>query len=163
MPAAPAPAATATRRRAAADRAIRWRTKAIGLLFWVVIPLFCLVSVGFGIERIVGHVIDVPSGLRGTYQVTNHSCSGPLCISTGTFTSTDGTVTVSGLLGDYRWQPGRTYKVLYSPNSVEVTPLPGWEPSSTILGMAGAIGYLVLWAWFLRRRRRAQLAPADEP
>jgi hypothetical protein len=124
----------------------------LALLFWVVVPLFCLVSLGFGIERIVGHVVVVPSGLRGTYQVTNHSCSGPLCISTGTFTSMDGTVTVPGLLGDYRWRPGRIYKVLYSATSVEVTPLPSWDPSPTLLGLAGSIGYLAIWGWFFKRR-----------
>jgi hypothetical protein len=148
------PAATPTRRRAATDRGARWWSTAVAVLFWIVVPLFCLVSLGFGIERIVGHVVVVPSGLRGTYEVTNHSCSGPLCISTGTFTSTDGTVIVPGLLGDYRWQPGRSYKVLYSANSVEVTPLPRWDPSPTLLGLAGSIGYLAIWGWFFTRRRR---------
>ena len=100
----------------------------------------------------------------GTYKVTSHSCDGDVCVTGGTFTSTDGRLTEKNLLGVYSWQDGEVHKAIYDSESVDVIPLPShWDPTATITGMAGALGFLILWSVFLYGAiRRRILARPDQ-
>ena len=133
--------------------AARWWRPAAGALFWLIMPALCVVFLGFGIDQLVRHVNNVPAGTRGYFEVTSRSCHGQLCLTAGTFASTDGKLVVPNLLGDYRWHPGIRYGAVYDTNAAEVIPIPSWDPGPTVLGMVGAAGYLTLWGWSLRRRR----------
>jgi hypothetical protein len=143
-------AATASRDRVA-GRAAAALPSVLGVLFWFGLPVLCLVALGLGIDHLARHVNNVPAGIRGKYVVTSHSCQEHLCITAGTFTSTDGRIVEPNLLGDYRWKPGIDYGVVYNGNAAEVISLPAhWDPSATLVGMAGAISALALWGWCLR-------------
>ena len=77
--------------------------------------------------------------------------------------STDGRLVEKNLLGVYSWQDGEVHKAIYDSTSVDVIPLPtNWDPTATISGMAGALGFLVLWSVFLYGaiRRRFEPRPA---
>ena len=98
-------AATASRERVT-DRAVATIPTVLGVFFWFGIPVLCLVMLGLGVDHLARHVNNVPAGARGTYVVTSHSCQEHLCITAGTFTSTNGRIVEPNLLGDYRWKPG---------------------------------------------------------
>jgi hypothetical protein len=78
----------------------------------------------------------------------------------------NGRIVEPNLLGDYRWKPGIKYNVVYNINAAEVISLPAhWDPSATVIGMAGAACSLTLWGWCLRnswRRRRAGPAAGSD-
>jgi hypothetical protein len=132
----------------------------LGVAFWVVLPVLCVITLGVGVDHLARHVNNVPSGTRGSYLVTSRSCDQQLCITAGTFSSTDGRIVEPNLLGDYRWQLGQKYGVVYNVNAAEVIRLPAhWDPSATVIGMAGAAGFLGLWVWCLRAVRRARRTP----
>jgi hypothetical protein len=141
------------RRRALGSWTSRRWPVAAGVLFWVVIPVLCLVSLAVGTDQLARHFETIPAGSRGTFQVTARTCDAGQCVSTGTFTSSDRTVVLPDLTGNHRWLPGRRYTVVYDPNSGQILPRPGpWEPSATIIGLAGALAFLALWGWCLRSR-----------
>jgi hypothetical protein len=126
----------------------------VGLIFWFVLPLACIASLVVGSINLATKIDRRPSGTVGTYLVTSHSCHQELCITGGTFTSTDGKVVQTNLFGSYSWRLGTTHKAIYSDNAADVIPLPGrWDPTATILGMTGALAFLTVWAWCLRRSR----------
>jgi len=130
----------------------------VGFIFWVFLPLACVATLTVGSVNLATKIDRVPAGIVGTYQVTSHSCHQELCITGGTFTSVDGHVVVTDLFGSYSWQLGTTHKAIYNDDAADVIPLPGrWDPTATILGLAGALGFLGVWAWCLRgaRRRRS--------
>lgn len=144
--------------RARAERVYRTWPAVVALTFWMIVPILCLAALAAGSYRFARHVDNVPPGTRGSYLVTTHSCQRQLCITGGTFTSSDGKLTVPDLLGDYRWKLGTKYGAVYDADRADVIPLPAhWDPSSTVLGMAGGLTFLVLWGWCLVRARDRSL------
>lgn len=124
-------------------------------MFWVVLPIVCLLALGVGVHRLARHAYTTPAGTRGTYLVTSHNCQRQLCITGGTFTSSDGRLVVRDLLGDYRWKLGTRHNAVYDADAADVIPLPAhWDPSPTVLGMAGGAVFLGMWAWCLARTVR---------
>ena len=139
---------------------------ALAVAFWVILPTFCLIMVAFGTQKLSTNVNNMPAGTLGTYLVTSHSCNGEVCVTGGTFTSRDGRLVENDLLGVYSWQDGEVHKAIYDSTSVDVIPLPThWDPTATIAGMAGALGFLILWSVFLygaiRRRLEARALQWD--
>jgi hypothetical protein len=133
-------------------------SKALAVAFWVFLPALCLLMLVFGTQKLSTHLNNVPPGTMGTYRVTSHSCNGEVCVTGGTFMSADGRLVQKNLLGVYSWQDGEVHKAIYDSASVDVIPLPShWDPTATIAGMAGALGFLILWSVFLYGaiRRRA--------
>ena len=136
----------------------RLRSQVIALAFWIVLPVLCVLMLVLGTQLLSKHLNNVPPGILGTYKVTSHSCSGEVCVTGGTFTSADGRLTERNLLGVYSWQDGEVHKALYDSKSVDVIPLPShWDPTSTIVGMVGALGFVVLWSVFLYGAIRRRL------
>lgn len=124
--------------------------KSIALAFWVLLPILCLVMLVVGTHRLAQHLNNVPAGTLGSYLVTSHSCSGEVCITGGTFTSSDGRLTETNLLGVFSWEDGTTHRAIYDSESIDVIPLPArWDPTASFVGMAGSAGFLVLWGVFL--------------
>jgi hypothetical protein len=138
-----------------------WRAPLAGMLFWTVLPVVCLVTIGLGVDRLVSHVNHNPAGVRGNFLVTTHNCQQQLCISGGTFTSDDRRVVAHDLLGIYRWKLGTRHRAVYNADTSDVIPLPAhWDPTAAALGVAGAATLLLLWAWCLRgaiRRARPRM------
>lgn len=150
--------AAAAPRRRAPNHVLRLAPLVVGLAFWIVLPVVCLVTLAVGIDHVARHIHNVPAGTKGTFLVTSHSCQQQLCITAGTFTSANGLVVEPNLLGDYRWELGKKYGVVYNSNAAEIISLPAsWDPSSTVVGLAGGVAFLGLWGWCLSRvliRRR---------
>jgi hypothetical protein len=122
-------------------------TPAIALAFWLILPVLCVLMLVFGTEKLSTHLNNVPPGTLGIYKVTSHSCSGEVCVTGGTFMSADGKLVEKNLLGVYSWQDGEVQKAIYDSTSVDVIPLPThWDPTATVVGMAGALGFVVLWS-----------------
>jgi hypothetical protein len=128
------------------------------LLFWIVLPVVCIYTITAGANRLASHVNHIPSGVRGTFVVTTHNCQQELCITGGTFTSNDKSVVARDLLGPYRWKLGTSHKVVYSLDAADVIQLPAhWDPTGSVLGIAGSMTLLAVWGSCLRaalRRRR---------
>jgi hypothetical protein len=148
------------------DTLARAGSKVLAVAFWVVLPALCLLMLVFGTQKLSTHVNNVPPGTLGTYRVTSHSCNGEVCVTGGTFMSADGRLVQKNLLGVYSWQDGEVHKAIYDSASVDVIPLPShWDPTATVAGMAGALGFVVLWSVFLygaiRRRALARHAQWD--
>jgi hypothetical protein len=139
-----------TRRMAVTFRPETWgriASRAIALMFWVVLPGLCALMLVLGTQKLSTHLNNVPPGTMGTYKVTSHSCDGDVCVTGGTFTSNDGRLTEKNLLGVYSWQDGEVHRAIYDVASIDVIPLPShWDPTATAVGMAGALGFLVLWS-----------------
>jgi hypothetical protein len=132
------------------------------LAFWVVLPIASVLLLALGIDSILRHVNNIPAGVRGTYVVTSHDCQGQVCLTAGTFTSTDGRLVETDLLGDYRWQLGEKHRAVYNGNAVDVIPLPArWNPTAAIVGIAGVLAFLTIWTWCLLRGRGRRAAGAD--
>jgi hypothetical protein len=130
----------------------------LALLFWIVLPALCVLWLVLGAQKLSTHLNNVPAGTLGTYTVTSHSCNGEVCVTGGTFKSADGRLVQKNLLGVYSWEDGEVHKAIYDSTSVDVIPLPShWDPTATVTGMAGALGFVVLWSVFLYGaiRRRA--------
>ncbi len=141
-------------RRDAVAGARRALPVAVGFAFWFLLPALCVLAFGLGADRLARHVDSTPSGSKGSFVVTSHNCQRDLCITSGTFTSDDGTIVERGLVGDYRWNLRKTYRVVYEGNADDVVPLgASWDPASTIVAMSGAVGFLALWGWCVRSRR----------
>ncbi len=133
----------------------RAASQGLALAVWIVLPALCVLMLMLGTDKLSRHLDNIPAGIQGTYRVTSHSCSGEVCITGGTFISADGRLIERNLLGVYNWQDGETHQALYDSNSVDVIPLPAhWDPTATITGMVGALGFFVLWAVFLYRAIR---------
>jgi hypothetical protein len=133
----------------------------LGLAFWVVLPIASVLLLALGIDSILRHVNNIPAGVRGTYVVTSHDCQGQVCLTAGTFTSTDGRLVETDLLGDYRWQLGEKHRAVYNGNAVDVIPLPArWNPTAAIVGIAGVLAFLTIWTWCLLRGRGRRAAGA---
>ena len=125
----------------------RLASKAIAVAFWVVLPALCVTMLVIGTRHLSKHLNNVPPGTMGTYRVTSHSCSGDVCVTGGTFASADGRLVEKNLLGVYSWQDGEVHRAIYDVASIDVIPLPShWDPTSTVVGMTGALGFLVLWS-----------------
>jgi hypothetical protein len=148
------------------DRLARSGARVVALAFWIVLPVLCAVMLVFGTEHLSRHLNNMPPGILGSYTVTSHSCSGEVCVTGGTFSSSDGRIVEKNLLGVYSWQDGETHKAIYDAQSVDVIPLPThWDPTATVVGMTGALGFIVLWAVCLygaiRRRLLARSGAWD--
>ena len=119
--------------------------RAVALAFWIVIPILCLLVIGNGADKLFRHVNNDPAGIRGVMTVTVHNCR-DACIAGGTFVSLDGKNVEHYLPGFYSWQIGERHRAVYDPSSGDVIPLPAhWDATSTVVGMAGAMGFLGLW------------------
>lgn len=126
----------------------------LGVLFWVIVPLFCVASLGLGIKQLTTHRSHLPKGVLGSFVVTTRTCADRPCSTAGTFTSSDGSLVLRALPGDERWLLDRTYGAIFDPRTAHVLSLPGtWDPSPTVIGMVGAVVFLAVWVWCLRRRR----------
>jgi len=135
---------------------------AVAALFWVVLPILCLLMLYQGANQLATRIHHPPPGLRGNFVVTTHNCQQKLCITGGTFTSDKKNLVAQDLLGDGRWKLGTTHRVVYNLDAADVIPLPAqWDPTSAVLGIVGAAVLLGVWGWFLRgeiRRRRGRPA-----
>lgn len=121
------------------------------VLFWVVMPILCLLMLWRGADQLATRIHHAPPGLRGDFVVTTHNCQQKLCITGGTFTSDDRKLVARDLLGDYSWKLETTHRVVYNVDAADVIPLPAqWDPTGAVLGIAGATLLLGLWGWFLR-------------
>ncbi len=135
--------------------------------FWIVLPLLSVLALGMGADRLAVRINHIPSGIRGNFTVDIHNCQDQLCVTSGTFISDSGTIVVPQLLGNYHWQLNEVYRVVYDGSSADVIGLPAvWDPTSTLVGMAGALVFLLVWAWFLghallARRDSGRQVPAD--
>ncbi len=118
----------------------------VALAFWVLIPVVSLFVLAAGADKLVRHVNNLPAGIPGVMTVTVHNCSSGACIAGGTFVSTDGHTVAHALPGYYSWQIGERHRAVYDASTGDVTPLPAhWVATSTVVGMAGALGFLILW------------------
>jgi hypothetical protein len=135
---------------------LTWWPWAAAAVFWVVLPVLCLVGLGLGIDRLAVRLDDTPAGAKGTFVVSSRNCQQLLCITTGTFTSDNGQLVARNLLGDYRWTFDTDYRVVYDGSAADVIPLPAvWDPTSTVVGMAAALGLLGIWGYSGRRWLRS--------
>ena len=135
----------------------RWAPTLVGALFWVVVPVLCLVSLGLGIGQLATHRTHTPPGVHGTFFVTERDCRLGPCGTVGNFSADDQTVLLSHVIGNDEWLAGRTYGAIYNAKTGRVGGLPGTcDPSPSAIGMAGALVYLCVWAWCLQTRRRAR-------
>jgi hypothetical protein len=136
----------------------------VGLVFWILLPLVCAVNLAVGGFNLATKIDRVPNGTVGTYQVTSHNCHQQLCITGGTFTSTDGSVVETNLFGSFAWRLDTTHQAVYNADAADVVPLPArWDPTATILGMAGSLGFMAVWTWCLRAARRRRSAGDSAP
>lgn len=124
-----------------------------GWLFWVVFPLFAIISLVFVGSSFASHVGTNPDGVRGSF-VAARSCNRGVCIVGGQFTSDDGTIRNESLLGDSRWQTGEVHQVVWNPRGVEVAALGQWDPTVTVIAGVAAVSYLASVAWFAHGMRR---------
>jgi hypothetical protein len=73
-------------------------------------------------------------------------------------------VAETNLFGSFAWRLGTTHKAVYNDYAADVVPLPArWDPTATILGMTGALGFVAVWFWCLARRRRSPAAVIAGP
>jgi len=139
----------------------------VAALFWVALPILCLLMLWQGANQLATRIHHAPPGLRGNFVVTTHNCQQKLCITGGTFTSNNKQLVAEDLLGDGRWKLGTTHRVVYNLDAADVIPLPAqWDPTSAVLGIVGATALLGVWGWFLRgeiRRRRARPTASSSP
>ena len=139
------------------------RQRGIALMFWVVVPMFCLFVLASGTDKLIRHVNNVPAGIRGTLLVTFHGCPQGVCISAGTFTSSSGTLVEYNQLGPYSWTKDEKHQVVYNATATDIIALPAhWDATSTVVGMAGAAGFMVLWGVCLYGSVRRRV-PAGRP
>jgi hypothetical protein len=130
-----------------------------GWLFWVLFPLLCLGAIALAVHNVADHIGDRPTGIRGTFVVNPRSCVQGICSFGGSFTSDDGSIQNLPLLGDPRWHSRDVHHVVYDPNSVEVTALPGhWDPTPSVIAALGAVAYLGLVSSLARGARRERPA-----
>lgn len=156
MTAAVTPAAPA-----APARGVDRLPNVVAALFWIVLPVLCVLMLWHGSTQLATRIQDVPSGTRGDFVVTTHNCQQKLCITGGTFTSDDKKLVAKDLLGVYRWRMGTKHRVVYNLDAADVIPLPAqWDPTSAVLGITGGAVLLGLWGWCLRAAvRRARPRP----
>jgi len=124
-----------------------------GWLFWVVFPLFSIVSLVYVVIAFATHIGEEPDGYRGTFTAAR-SCSRGVCIVGGTFTSDDGSVRNETLIGDPRWRTGEQHRVVWNPKGVEVTSLGTWDPTVSVIAGVAAVSYLAAVGYFARGMRR---------
>ena len=132
----------------------------IALMFWLGVPLFCLVMVVLGTDRLLHNVNNVPAGIPGSFVVTQHGCPNAICISGGAFHSADGNLSVYNLPASFTWATGERHTVFYDASTGEVIPLSAtWDATATVIGMGGAILFLVLWGVLLYGSVRRRVGP----
>ena len=123
----------------------------LAALFWVVLPVLCLLMLWQGSHQLATRIHHAPPGTRGDFVVTTHNCQQKLCITGGTFTSDDKKLVAKDLLGVYRWPLGTKHRVVYNIDAADVIPLPAqWDSTSAVLGITGATVLLGIWGWCLR-------------
>jgi hypothetical protein len=138
-----------------------------GWLFWVVFPALCVASLYLAGSAIADHVGRQPDGVRGSY-VAHRICLRSICLVGGTFTSDDGHMVVTSLLGDPRWAEGSKHTVYYDGRSAEVVGPGTWDPTPSVLAAVGGLTYLAIVVWLAvaqslhRRRQPRALAPTTE-
>jgi hypothetical protein len=135
------------------------RSRLVGLIFWVVLPVVALVAVIAASVTFSHRVNEQPQGTKGTYVAQIRSCQGNVCQVAGTFTSDDDLYTVRSVLGDYRWKVGEKHRVVLNPQS-EIIALPAqWNPVATVVGGAGGLIFLVVWGGFVVSGIRSRRGP----
>lgn len=135
----------------------------VAVVFWLVVPIACVVGIVMAITTWTSHAHRQVPGIPGTFVVQNRSCGGTICQSTGTFTSTDGSLRLAGLTGGLGWEQDTEYGVVFDPSTPEViVPLPTrWNPSAAIVALTGGVALLGVWGWLALGARRAE--PDDAP
>lgn len=133
--------------------------------FWVVVPLLCVTGIVLGVTTWTVHAHRQVPGIPGTFLVENRSCGGSVCQSTGTFTSTDGTLEVGPITGGTGWGQNSRHQVVYDPSTpFVIVPLPSrWNPTAAITALSGAVVLLAAWAWLLLGARRPHPATTYGP
>jgi hypothetical protein len=136
------------------------RQRVVALVFWLGVPLFCLFVLVLGTDRLLRNVDNAPAGIPGSFVVTQHGCPNAICISGGTFHSADGNLTVYNLPASFTWATGDRHTVFYDASTGEVIPLPAtWDATATVIGMGGAVLFLVLWGVLLYSSVRRRVGP----
>ncbi|SOD75129.1 hypothetical protein SAMN05892883_4334 [Jatrophihabitans sp. GAS493] len=141
-------------------RVAAWWPSVFAVAFWVAAPLLCLYAALIGVQQLAHNLNDKAVGIPGTFTATSHNCQQQLCITSGTFTSDDARLVEPDLIGDFRWPVGSTSRAVYNAGSGEITGIADvWDPTPTLVGLAGSTIFLILWGYLVvvsRRRRRAE-------
>jgi hypothetical protein len=127
----------------------------VAALFWVGVPVVCVLMLWQGATQLASRSHHAAPGMRGDFVVTMHNCQQRLCITGGTFTSDDKTLVARDLLGLYQWKLGSVHRVVYNRDAADVIPLPAdWDLTGAVLGIAGALVLLGIWGWSVRAVHR---------
>jgi hypothetical protein len=127
----------------------------VAALFWVGVPVVCVLMLWQGATQLATRSHHAAPGMRGDFVVTMHNCQQRLCITGGTFTSDDKTLVARDLLGLYQWKLGSVHRVVYNRDAADVIPLPAdWDLTGAVLGIAGALVLLGIWGWSVRAVHR---------
>lgn len=136
--------------------------RVVGVLFWIVVPVLCVLVLLVTGSNFAHNINRQPTGIRGTFTVTDRTCFGNVCQNAGTFRSDDGRTRQDNLLGDYRWKIGETHRAVLGRESGVIALPSRWIPSATVYAALGAVVLLGFWAWAWaseRGRRRVRPGP----
>ena len=133
----------------------------VGLLFWVAVPALCVAGIVLGVSTWTVHAHRQVPGIPGTFVVDNRSCGGSVCLATGTFTSTDGTLSVGPITGATGWSQNSSHAVVFDPSTPDlIVPLPTrWNPTAAIASLSGAAVLLAAWGWLVLSRPTSAARP----
>jgi hypothetical protein len=147
------------RRRDYYEVALTWSVR---LLWWVAVPLACVLIVYYAVQDI-GPAYEArfgTEGVEGTFVVQREECDRS-CVQYGTFTADDGSVLRTDvLIGSGAGGPaiGETIRAKDTGDRAVVYPLDGgWDWLFTTLLTLGALAGITIWAralWSALSNRR---------